>query len=217
MITAAVAGAAIGSRVLFWFEDPRLSVAHWHDALYLMSGKTIVGGLIGGLIAVEVVKRIIGEEASTGDLFAAPIALGLSIGRVGCFLGGLSDDTYGKPTSLPWGVDFGDGVPRHPTQLYESVFALALWFFLLRMMKRPHRSGDVFRSFMVTYMTWRLAIDYCKPEVRIAGLSAIQWACAATLIYYGGDICRWIQEWHAAVIHKDERATKPAPTTARSG
>ena len=96
VITAGVAGAAIGSRVLFWFEDPRLTSAHWHDAVYLMSGKTIVGGLIGGLFAVEWVKRRIGEESSTGDLFAAPIALGLAIGRIGCFLGGLPDNTYGR-------------------------------------------------------------------------------------------------------------------------
>ena len=110
------AGCFSGSRIR------SLTAAHWHDAVYLMSGKTIVGGLIGGLFAVEWVKRQIGEKSSTGDLFAAPIALGVAIGRIGCFLGGLPDGTYGTPTSLPWGVDFGDGIPRHPTQLYESDF-----------------------------------------------------------------------------------------------
>lgn len=206
VITAGVAGAAIGSRVLFWFEDPRLTAAHWHDMVYLMSGKTIVGGLIGGLFAVEWVKRQIGEKGSTGDLFAAPIALGLAIGRIGCFLGGLPDGTYGTPTSLPWGVDFGDGIPRHPTQLYESVFAFGLFLFLLRMMKRPHRNGDIFKMFMVLYMSWRLAIDFWKPEVRIAGFSGIQWACVAMLAYYGSDIWRWIRERRAA--------EKPASGTA---
>jgi phosphatidylglycerol:prolipoprotein diacylglycerol transferase len=197
VITAGVAGAAIGSRILFWFEDPGLTLTHWHDAAYLMSGKTIVGGLIGGLFAVEWVKRRIGEKSSTGDLFAAPIALGLAIGRIGCFLGGLPDDTYGTPTSLPWGVDFGDGTPRHPTQLYESAFAFALFLFLLRMMRHPHRNGDIFRLFMVMYMGWRLAIDFWKPEVRIAGFSGIQWACLAMLAYYSRDIWRWIRERRA--------------------
>jgi phosphatidylglycerol:prolipoprotein diacylglycerol transferase len=215
VITAAVAGAAIGSRVLFWFEDPRLTAAHWHDAVYLLSGKTIVGGLIGGLIAVECVKRIIGEKVSTGDLFAAPIALGLAIGRIGCFLGGLSDDTYGTPTSLPWGIDFGDGVPRHPTQLYESIFALGLFFFLRRMMKRPHRNGDVFKAFMVAYMAWRLAIDYWKPEFRMAGLSGLQWACAATLVYYLRDISRWVQGRAPALPAGDPAATDDSPTAQR--
>jgi phosphatidylglycerol---prolipoprotein diacylglyceryl transferase len=213
VITTAVAGGAIGSRVLFWFEDPLLTMAHWHDAVYLLSGKTIVGGLIGGLVAVEWIKRIVGEKVSTGDLFAAPIALGLAIGRIGCFFGGLADHTYGTPTSLPWAVDFGDGVARHPTQLYESVFALALFFFLLQMMRQPYRNGDVFKALMVAYMSWRLAIDYWKPEFRMAGLSGIQWACAATLIYYGRDIWRWVHEWRAPGIALGERRASDAPPT----
>lgn len=182
----------MGSRVLFWFEDPWQTLAHWHDPLYLMSGKTIVGGLIGGVFAVELAKHVIGERRKTGDVFATPVALGIAIGRIGCFLTGLSDQTYGSPTSLPWGVNFGDGIPRHPTQLYESAFAAILCVFLWRMMRRAHVSGDVFKIFMVSYMTWRLAIDFLKPELRIAGLSAIQWACAATLIYYAADIRRWL-------------------------
>lgn len=218
VITAGVAGAAIGSRILFWFEDPRLTAANWHDFIYLMSGKTIVGGLIGGLFAVEWVKRQIGEKSSTGDLFAAPIALGLAIGRIGCFLGGLPDGTYGTRTSLPWGVDFGDGIPRHPTQLYESVFAFGLFLLLLRMTKRPHRNGDIFKLFMVMYMTWRLAIDFWKPEIRTAGFSGIQWACVAMLAYYSGDIWRWIRERRTTETSVgDAAAKKAAPAGARLG
>ena len=191
-ITAAVAGAAIGSRVLYWFEDPAATLAHWRDPAYLLGGKTIVGALIGGLFAVEWAKRRIGETRSTGDLFAAPLALGIAIGRIGCFLTGLSDGTYGVATSLPWGVDFGDGIRRHPTQLYESLFAIVLFFFLLRLLRRPHREGDVFKAFMVAYLGWRLAVDFLKPEVHIGILSGIQWACAAMLIYYARDIRRWL-------------------------
>ncbi|MFZ1204666.1 MAG: prolipoprotein diacylglyceryl transferase family protein [Candidatus Acidiferrales bacterium] len=192
VITAAVAGAALGSRILYWFEDPALTFAHWRNPAYLLGGKTIVGALIGGLFAVEWAKRRIGETHSTGDLFAAPLALGIAIGRIGCFLTGLSDDTYGVPTALPWGVDFGDGIRRHPTQLYESIFALALFLFLLRVLKRPHRQGDVFKAFMVAYLGWRLAIDFLKPEVRIGIFSGIQWACAAMFVYYSRDILRWL-------------------------
>jgi prolipoprotein diacylglyceryltransferase len=91
-----------------------------------MGGKTIVGALVFGLIAVELMKRYIGVRQSTGDLYAIPLALGIAIGRVGCFLTGLSDNTYGTPTTLPWAINFGDGIPRHPTQLYEIAFLLAL-------------------------------------------------------------------------------------------
>lgn len=198
VITAAAAGGALGSRLLYWGEDPYSTLAHWHDPRYLLNGKTIVGGLIGGLIAVELAKRLVGEKRSTGDLFGVPIALGIAIGRVGCFLQGLPDHTYGIETSMPWGVDFGDGIRRHPTQLYECLFTLTLAACLWRMMRRPHRSGDVFRAFMVSYMTWRLAIDFLKPGVRIFGLSGIQWSCVFMLLYYFGDIRRWALLWFPA-------------------
>lgn len=48
----------------------------------------------------------------------------MAVGRLGCFFAGLPDYTYGVPTDLPWGVNFGDGVPRHPVQLYESAAML---------------------------------------------------------------------------------------------
>ena len=101
-----------------------------------MGGKTIVGALIGGLITVEVTKRYIGFRTSTGDLYAIPLALGIAIGRVGCFLTGLSDNTYGSPTTLPWGINFDDGIPRHPTQFYEIAFLLLLIPFLYQALKR---------------------------------------------------------------------------------
>jgi len=125
-IAAAVAGAALGSKILYWLEDPRLTWQNLHNPAYLAGGKTIVGALAFGLIVVEVVKRGIGMKQSTGDLYAIPLAVGIAIGRVGCFLTGLTDNTYGTPTGLPWGVDFGDGLRRHPTQIYEMVFLLGL-------------------------------------------------------------------------------------------
>ena len=95
-----------------------------------MSGKTLVGGLIGGLFAVEWTKRLIGVRRRTGDLFAIPLCAGIAIGRIGCFLGGLEDGAYGVATVLPWGVDFGDGVARHPTQVYEILWMglVAFWY-----------------------------------------------------------------------------------------
>jgi phosphatidylglycerol---prolipoprotein diacylglyceryl transferase len=126
VVAAAVTGAALGSKLLFWLEDPRLTWQHLHDPNYLLGGKTIVGALAFGLITVELAKRYIGLRDSTGDLYAIPLALGIAIGRMGCFLTGLSDNTYGTPTNLPWAVNFGDNIPRHPTQLYEIALLLAL-------------------------------------------------------------------------------------------
>jgi phosphatidylglycerol---prolipoprotein diacylglyceryl transferase len=183
-IAAAAAGAAAGSKLLFLLEDPQMTTAHWSDLAYVMGGKTIVGGIIGGWVAVEWVKSRIRENTSTGDLFAVPLCVGMAIGRIGCFLTGLDDHTFGVATSLHWGVNFGDGIARHPTQLYEIVFLSVLGAALLLLQRRPHRNGDIFKYFMLAYMSWRVGIGYLQPERRLLGLSAIQSAALATVLFY---------------------------------
>lgn len=191
---AAVVGGLIGNRVLDAFEDPRAVTDAWSDPMALLGGKTIVGGLIGGLIAVEWIKRRLGVVVATGDLLTLPLILGIAIGRIGCFLSGLPDRTHGVASSLPWAVDFGDAVPRHPTQLYEIVFLAILFLLMSRTAARWQVAGDQFKLFMVTYLTFRLLIDALKPSVTIGGLSAIQWACLATIAYYAPHIPRLITE-----------------------
>jgi phosphatidylglycerol:prolipoprotein diacylglycerol transferase len=184
VVVAAILGAALGSKFLFWLEDPARTLQHAGDLAYLLSGKTIVGGLLGGTIAVEWTKARLGIERRTGDLFAIPMAVGIAIGRIGCFFAGLPDDTYGIPSNLPWAVDFGDGIPRHPTQLYETaaMLILAAWLYRRASLSRPE--GALYRHFLTAYLAWRLAIDFLKPGVHFAGLTPIQWACAAALTWY---------------------------------
>ena len=106
VIATTAVGALAGCRILGLLEQAPRDGWHW-DQLLVPGGKTIVGGLLGGWLAVEIVKRCIGIRSRTGDLFAVPLCVGIAIGRIGCFLAGLADDTYGTPTSLPWGVNFG--------------------------------------------------------------------------------------------------------------
>ena len=182
VIAAAAVGALAGSRVLGLLEQsPRLHMT-WQQMLLPGGGKTIVGGLLGGWMAVEIAKRFAGIQSRTGDLFAVPLCTGIAVGRVGCLLAGLADDTFGTPTRLPWGVDFGDGIARHPTQAYEIVFLAALGTFLWQRGKRPHRTGLLFRIFLGAYLLWRLLIDLIKPQPLMHGLNAIQWACLAGLL-----------------------------------
>src|SRR3954452_14484301 len=91
--------------------------------------RSVEGALAGGIVAIELYKWQNGMSLRTGARFALPLALGIAIARLGCFLAGLDDFTYGTPTTLPWGHDFGDGVPRHPVQLYESAAMGALAVF----------------------------------------------------------------------------------------
>lgn len=197
VVVAGVAGAALGSKLLYWLSDPALTAlrAQALDLPFLMGGKSIVGALAAGLLAVELVKRRLGVTRATGDLFAVPLAAGIAIGRVGCFLTGLEDHTHGLPAALPWAVDFGDGVPRHPAQLYEVLF-LALLVPLLLVLQgraRPGAAiveGDTFKAFMVAYCAFRFGLELLKPGVPLLGLNAVQWVCLGVLLYYGQLIAR---------------------------
>ena len=182
-IAAAALGGLAGSRILGILEQAPIRGFHWRELFALSGGKTIVGGLLGGWIAVELVKLLLGVKVRTGDLYAAPICAGIAIGRIGCFLAGLPDDTYGTPTALPWAIDFGDGIRRHPTQLYEMIFLAALGWFLWKWNARPHVTGQVFRAFMASYFGWRFLIEFLKPEPAWMGLGVIQWACLGGLTW----------------------------------
>lgn len=191
VIAGAAAGALIGSKLVAVLERAPEIARLWNDIAFWMGGKSIVGGLLGGLVGVEWIKRSMGETRSTGDLFVMPLCAAIAVGRVGCFLSGLDDHTYGTATSLPWGVDFGDGIPRHPTQLYEilALTAIAIWAARSRM-RLPH-SGDLFRGFMILYLTWRVFIEFWKPDARLVlGLTGIQLACICGLVYYARDFQR---------------------------
>jgi prolipoprotein diacylglyceryltransferase len=195
VIAAAAMGAVSGSKVLYWLEDPGLTLQHLHNPAFLLGGKTIVGALVGGLAAVELMKKQLKITRRTGDLFALPLCIGIAIGRIGCFLTGAEDHTAGVATVLPWGVNFGDGIPRHPAQLYELAFALALGTLLWRRMQQPYAEGDIFKMFMVAYFAFRLGGDFLKPEVHIfAGMSSLQWASAGMLVYYSRDVTRWSRQ-----------------------
>lgn len=202
VIAAAAIGALLGSRTLGVLEQaPRLGF-HWQFFI-LPGGKTIVGGLLGGWLAVELVKRIRGIRSRTGDLFAIPLCIGIAVGRVGCFFAGLADDTYGTATTLPWGIDFGDDIRRHPTQLYEIVFLIALASLLDRYNRGPHPQGAAFRIFIAAYLGWRLLIDFIKPQPTLYGLNLIQWACLAGLLVLLPDAMR-LSSFHEQAVRSSE-------------
>jgi phosphatidylglycerol:prolipoprotein diacylglycerol transferase len=182
IIAGALVGALIGSRLLGLLEQAPLIGFDWAMVLVPGGGKTVVGGLLGGWCGVEIVKRVKHIRARTGDLFALPLCVGIAVGRIGCLLAGLTDDTYGTRTTLPWGVDFGDGIARHPTQAYEIFFLLALGLLLSWRGRRQHRGGTAFQVFLGAYLLWRLLVDFIKPQPLVGGLNAIQWTCCAGLV-----------------------------------
>lgn len=187
VVVGAVLGAAAGSKILYWFESPEKTLANWNNLVYLMEGKTIVGGLLGGLIGVELAKKLVGWKSSTGDDFVIPLAAGMMIGRVGCFLTGLDDHTYGIATNWITGVDFGDGVKRHPTSLYEIAFLLLFVIAILLLKRNQEKKweGYYFQLFMISYLGFRFFIDFIKPTpLLFFHLNNIQAASLIGICYY---------------------------------
>jgi phosphatidylglycerol---prolipoprotein diacylglyceryl transferase len=175
LLVAVVLGAALGARGLAWLETP-------FDPLtgqWVLPGKTIAGGLLGGWAAIEFTKSKLNLTQRTGDSYVLPLCIGIALGRIGCFLTGLDDHTFGTATTLPWAVDFGDGVWRHPTQLYEAFWLMALLplGFFLRKLRANWPTGIAFQGFICAYCAFRFGVEWIKPTLKIyGGLSAIQTA-----------------------------------------
>lgn len=179
-------GALFFSRLVGSLENPSIFFSSQNSLLFFYSHKTIVGALFGGLICVEGIKKIIGETSSSGDLFVYPLLLGMMIGRVGCFSMGVYEQTYGIPSDLPWALNLGDGILRHPVALYEIIYLGSLWvFFAVLEKKYIFKEGVRFRFFLMLYFIFRFLIDFIKPGYKFSfGLSTIQITCLLGLLYY---------------------------------
>ena len=179
-------GAFIGSRLLGGLEDPSQIAKADNILYYFYQNKTVVGGLLGGLAGVEIIKKIIGEKQASGDLFVYPFLLALIIGRIGCFSMGIYEEAYGNETSFFTGMNLGDGRLRHPVALYEIVFLIILWIGIHYAASRiSFQPGALFKIFMICYLLFRFLIDFIKPHYTFNfGLSIIQLSCFAGLLYY---------------------------------
>ena len=169
--------ALLGSKLLLLI--PEYSY-YWNNPKEIFSIATLRSGGVyyGGFILAVVVGLTLSKRHKLpvwkmADLFAPGIALGQSIGRLGCFSAGCC---YGKPTSGPLGVTFTNpyshetvgvplGVPLHPTQIYESIASLLIFFLLWRWLKRKTFDGQIFISYLVLYSCARFTIECFRGDV----------------------------------------------------
>ncbi len=152
---------------------------------------SVVGALAGAILAVEIYKAARGIRESTGAIFVAPFAVGIIVGRLGCLYSGLADGTYGVPTALPWGVDLGDRIARHPVQLYES---LSMFGFLAANLaglaaRRNWAVRHGFYALAIAYGAQRFLWEFLKPYPKIAGPFNLYHLISLGLVVYG---CVWI-------------------------
>lgn len=149
-------------------------------------GRSVVGALAGAILAIETFKAWKGIGGSTGLIFVPAFATSIVLGRWGCFLSGLDDQTHGTATALPWGHDFGDGIARHPVQLYESLAMLAFLVVALVLIGRrsPYFMRNGFYLLTLTYGAQRFLWEFLKPYGAVIGpFNLFHFLCAGLVIY----------------------------------
>lgn len=174
LIFYCVLGVILGGRlgyVLFYklgdyLNDPVRLFYLWEG------GMSFHGGLLGVLIALALFARKHRMPfLAIGDFIAPLIPLGLGAGRLGNFING---ELWGRPTHLPWGMVFpgaGDGIARHPSQLYEMaleglvLFGLLWWF-----SSRPRRLGQTSGLFLAGYGAFRFMVEFTRQPDDFLGL-----------------------------------------------
>lgn len=186
VLIGATLGALIGSHVIGSLERPEDLLKASDIWMYIWLNNTIVGGLAGGLVGVEAMKKIIGKKESTGDRMVYPLLVAMFIGRIGCFFTGVYEETYGLPTDSIFGMNLGDHINRHPVALYEMIFLLVLFISLKYFQRKyTYKSGTLFQIFMLYYFVFRFFLDFIKPKYNIVfHLSTIQMVCLLIIIYY---------------------------------
>jgi phosphatidylglycerol---prolipoprotein diacylglyceryl transferase len=170
----AFCGAMIGAKLPFALTD-------WEGlrsgVVWFSNGKTIVCGMVGAYLGVEVAKWIYQIRTKTGDSFAIPAAVAVAIGRLSCLTAGCC---YGSPTTMPWGIRFlvADGglVPRHPTQLYEFAFHLAMAIVMTIGQRQAIWRGQWVKFYIIAYLVYRWLTEFIRPEpVAWLGMTFYQW------------------------------------------
>jgi phosphatidylglycerol:prolipoprotein diacylglycerol transferase len=164
-----MAAGIMGGRVSWALQPSLLSetVTHpWRMIEVWQPGLALVGGLLFATVAgVWYARRVRLPILPTADLVAPGFGLGIAIGRVGCFLTGLHP---GRPTSLPWGIEYL-GAVRHPIPLYESVVGLALLAAGVALLRRRLPPGAVAVSVGMGYLAARSLLDLLRAPVGVPG------------------------------------------------
>ncbi len=148
--------------------------------------RSVEGALAGGIVAIEVYKSIAGISVRTGGRFALSLAIGIAIGRIGCYFAGIDDFTYGTSTALPWGHDFGDGIVRHPVQLYESaaMAAFAAFYVVAILRQNGFVIANGFYLVLMYYALQRFIWEFLKPYAALIGPLTLFHLLSLFILFY---------------------------------
>jgi phosphatidylglycerol:prolipoprotein diacylglycerol transferase len=185
-------GGLVGAKLLYVFEHIEES-SFWALALD-RGGMSWFGGFVGGVLAGLLMMRLKRWPMLAVLAAAAPaIAVGQMLGRIGCFLVG---DDYGRPTSLPWGVAFPQGLPPtfdrvHPTQLYEAAFLAVLAWILIRWRRQRMADRILLGRYLVLAGAFRFALEFLRVNVRVLGPFTVAHIFALVTVLIGIALLVW--------------------------
>jgi phosphatidylglycerol:prolipoprotein diacylglycerol transferase len=183
---AALVGAFFGAKVVYFFAEGWLHLGAPDMWLQLAAGKSILGALLGGYVFVELAKRHVGYEPTTGDDFAlvAPISIGL--GRVGCLLHGCCLGVVCRPEW--YALKDRDGVARWPAVPVELAFNALAFLMFLFLRRGKLLPGQHFHLYLIGYGLFRFAHELLRGTPRVLGpFSGYQFAAVAVTLF--GVIC----------------------------
>jgi phosphatidylglycerol:prolipoprotein diacylglycerol transferase len=181
-VLGGLAGAKIVWAIEFSGREPFL------DLLLSRGGVSWFGGFAGGVGTGLWLLRRYKVPLVRGLAAASPaLAIGHAIGRIGCFLVG---DDYGRPTDLPWGVAFRQGlppidVPVHPTQLYEAALLAPLGWLLIRWRRKGVPDALVLGRYLVLAGSIRFAIEFVRVNLQILGPFTLAQLLSCSLALFG--------------------------------
>ena len=196
LFLAAMVGGIVGAKLLYLFENVPLNEILANPVQHILSrgGLTFYGGLFGAVLLTWLVARRSKLNFWVmGDAVAPAMAIGYSIGRIGCFLVG---DDYGVPSNLPWAMAFPNGLPPtfervHPTQLYEVIIMGLVFLYLWKIRKNNFKPGYLFSLYLILAGSERFLIEFVRnttqspiPGLSVAQLMAVFIILAGTIKIY---------------------------------
>jgi len=178
---AAIAGAFFGAKLVYFFAEGWMHLGKPDMWPQLATGKSILGGLLGGYAAVEGAKRFLGYKEATGDWFALIVPLGVALGRVGCLTSGCCQGIEWPAAWFTLKDRFG--VPRWPAVPVELMFNGVAFLVLYSLRKSNRLRGQLFHLYLIAYGVFRFLHEFVRDEPRIIGpLSGYQIAAACVLL-----------------------------------
>jgi len=178
---AALIGAFLGAKAVYFFAEGYRHLGAADMWLQLATGKTILGGLLGGYAAVEAVKRLVGYRRATGDWFATIVPLGIILGRVGCWFHGCCRGKVCQPSWFT--VSDSAGAARWPSVPVEILFNLVMIAVLFPLRRAGTLPGQHFHIYLIAYGGFRFLHEFLREEPKVWGpITGYQIAALAVMV-----------------------------------